>query len=77
MDWISQVPIFCFNSGKYDLNMVKYYVVKNISNLSNVKVAKKDNLHMFLITPSLSSWMSEITLHLVLVMTAGAKQMDT
>ena len=30
--WIRQVPIFRFNSGKYNLNMVKYYFVKTISN---------------------------------------------
>ena len=48
---LSHVPVFGFNSGKYDLNMVKYYFVKTISNLSDAKVAKTDNLYMFHITP--------------------------
>ena len=46
-NWASQVPILRFNSGKYDLNMVKYCFIKTISDLSDVKVAKKDNLYMF------------------------------
>ena len=50
-NWLSQVPIFGFNSGKYNLNMVKYYFVKTIPDSSNVKVAKKDNSYMFLIAP--------------------------
>ena len=49
--WINQVPIFSFNSRKYDLNMAKYYFVKTISNLSNIKATKTGNLYMFLITP--------------------------
>ena len=50
-NWVGQVLVFGFNSGKYDLNLVKYYFVKTISDLSDVKVAKKDNSYMFLITP--------------------------
>ena len=33
------------------LNMVKYYLVKAISDLSNVKVSKEDNSYMFPISP--------------------------
>ena len=51
MNWVCQVPIFGVNSRKYNLNMVKYYFVKIISNLSDIKVAKKDNSCMFLTTP--------------------------
>ena len=29
--WNNQVPVIGFNSGKYDLNMVKEYFVKEIS----------------------------------------------
>ena len=44
--------IFGFNSGKCDFNLVKYYFVKTISDVSDVNVAKKDNSYMFLlITP--------------------------
>ena len=50
-NWVSQVPVFGINSGKHNLNMIKYYFVKTISDLSDVKVAKKNNSCMFLITP--------------------------
>ena len=50
-NWVSQVTVFGFNSGKYDLNMVKYYFMKTISNLSDINVAKKDNMYVFLATP--------------------------
>ena len=29
--WVNQIPVIGFNSGKYDLNMVKEYFVKEIS----------------------------------------------
>ena len=29
--WVNQVPVIRFNSGKYDFNMVKEYFVKKIS----------------------------------------------
>ena len=29
--WVNQVPVIGFNSGKYDLNIVKEYFVKKIS----------------------------------------------
>ena len=29
--WVNQVPVIGFNSGKYDLNMVKEYSVKKVS----------------------------------------------
>ena len=29
--WVNQFPVIGFNSGKYDLNMVKEYFVKKIS----------------------------------------------
>ena len=28
--WVNQIPVIGFNSGKYDLNMVKEYFVKEI-----------------------------------------------
>ena len=52
MNWISQIPVLGFNSRKYDLNLVKEHFVKTLSNMNNVTVAKKDNLYMFLMTPS-------------------------
>ena len=51
MNWVNQVPVFGFNSGKYDLNLVKEYFVRTLSNMNDVTVAKKDNSYMFLSTP--------------------------
>ena len=50
--WVNQVPVFGFNSGRYDLNMIKEYFVKNLSINSDVDVAKKENSYMFLSTPN-------------------------
>ena len=52
MNWINQVPVFGFNNGKYDLNLVKKHFVKTLSNMNNVIAMKKDNSYMFLMTPS-------------------------
>ena len=49
--WVEQVPVFGFNSGRYDINMVKEYFVKNLAEISDVNVAKKENSYMFLSTP--------------------------
>ena len=54
---VNQVPVISFNSGKYDLNVVKKYFVKNIANdkkgecKEDVFVAKNKNGYMFLILP--------------------------
>ena len=52
VNWVKQVPVFCFNSGRYDINMIKEYFVKNLTSLSDVNVAKKENSYMFLSTPN-------------------------
>ena len=55
--WVNQVPVIGFSSGKYDLNVVKKYFVKKIAYdkegdcNEDVFVAKKENDYMFLITP--------------------------
>ena len=51
MNWVNQVPVFGFNSRKYNLNLVKEYFIRTLSNRNDVTVAKKDNLYMFLATP--------------------------
>ena len=54
--WVNQVPVIGFNSGKYDLNIVKEYFVKEISYNKDDKcnedvfAAKKENDYMFLTT---------------------------
>ena len=49
--WVNQVPVFGFNSGRYNINMIKEYFVKNLAGISNVNVAKKENSYMFLSLP--------------------------
>ena len=55
--WVNQVPVIGFNSGKYDINMVKESFVREISYNEedecneDVFAAKKDNDYMFLTTP--------------------------
>ena len=54
--WVNQVPVIGFNSGKYDPNMVKAHFVKKISYKKedecneDVFAAKKENDYMFLTT---------------------------
>ena len=48
--WINKVPVFGFNSGRYDLNMIKKYFVGDLTEISDVNVAKKENSYMFLAT---------------------------
>ena len=50
--WVKQVPVFVFNSGRYDINMIKEYFVKDLAEISNVNVAKKGNSYMFLSLPN-------------------------
>ena len=49
---VNQVPVIDFNSGKYDLNMVKEYFVKEISynkedEYNEDMFAAKENDYMF------------------------------
>ena len=47
--WVEQVPVFGFNSGKYDINMIKKYFVKTMGD-DKIFVAKKENDYMFMTT---------------------------
>ena len=51
-EWVNQVAVMGFNSGKYDINMIKRYFVERIAENvdEKIKVAKKDNNYMFLTT---------------------------
>ena len=69
--WVNQVPVFGFNSEKYDLNLVKEYFIKTPSDMTDITVAKKDNSYMFLTT---SMFMLRIISLQVLAMMAGARQ---
>ena len=54
--WVNQIPVIGFNSGKYSLNMVKEYFVKEISYNKDdeynedVFAVKKESDCMFLTT---------------------------
>lgn len=49
--WCGQVPVLGFNSGKYDINMIKEYFVKHMTEQAGeIFVAKKENSYMFLTT---------------------------
>ena len=51
-DWCSQVPMLGFNSGKYDLSLIKAYFVDQLAaTCMKVKVASKGSQTMFVITP--------------------------
>jgi len=46
------VPVLGFNSGKYDLNLIKQYFVEELSAAcTKVKVATQGSKTMFVITP--------------------------
>ena len=59
--WINQVPVISFNSGKYNLNLIKKYFVEELAKAEviplggalkypEIFVARKENDYMFLTT---------------------------
>ena len=50
-EWCDQVPILGFNSGTYDLNLIKNYFASVFAEEEKkIRVAKKGNKVMFLLT---------------------------
>ena len=50
-EWCDQVPVLGFNSGTYDLNLIKKYFAERLVDTTNkVRVAKNGNKIMFLLT---------------------------
>jgi len=50
-DWCTQVPVLGFNSGKYDLNLIKQYFVEKLADTcTKIKVATQGSKTMFNIT---------------------------
>jgi len=48
VEWCDQVPIFGFNCGRYDLNLVKEHFAKLLADtMAKVPVGKKANTTMF------------------------------
>ena len=52
-EWCNQIPVLGYNSGRYDLNLIKNHFVSELSDKCTVKVGKKGNETMFMITPEL------------------------
>jgi len=51
-EWCNQVPVLGFNSGKYDLNLIKRHFAEQLADTTaKIKVAKKGNTTMFIQTP--------------------------
>ena len=51
-DWCAQVPVLGFNSGKYDMNLIKSHFVKELTETwSKIKVATNGSKTMFIVTP--------------------------
>ena len=50
-EWCDQVPALGFNSGTYDLNLIKKYFAEKLADTTNkVRVAKNGNKIMFILT---------------------------
>ena len=50
-EWCDQVPVLGFNSGTYDLNLIKKYFGEKLADTTNkVRVAKHGNKIMFILT---------------------------
>ena len=50
-EWCDQVPVLGFNSGRYDLNLIREHFAERLSDTTGkVRVAKNGNNIMFLLT---------------------------
>ena len=50
-DWYNQVPVVGFNSGDYDMNLIKTHFAEELADTTqNVRVAKKGNKTIFIVT---------------------------
>ena len=50
-EWCNQVPVLLFNSGRYDLNLIKEHFAERLSDTTGkVRVAKNGNKIMFILT---------------------------
>jgi hypothetical protein len=51
-DWCRQVPVLGYNSGRYDLNLIKNYFAEHLTDTyEKVDIAAKGTQTMFLVTP--------------------------
>ena len=50
-EWCNQVPVLGFNSGRYDLNLIREHFAERLSDTTGkVRVAKNGNKIMFILT---------------------------
>ena len=50
-EWANQVPVVGFNSGRYDLNLIKNHLAERLADTTKrVRVAKNGNKTMFMLT---------------------------
>ena len=50
-EWCDQVPVLGFNSGRYDLNLIREHFAERLSDTTNkVQEAKNGNKIMFVLT---------------------------
>ena len=50
-EWCNQVPVLGFNSGRYDLNLIREHFAERLSDTTGkVKAAKNGNKIMFILT---------------------------
>ena len=82
LDWCTQVPVLGFNSGKYDLNLIKQYFVEKLADTcTKVKVAAQSSKAMFIITPEFVSGCHQLprarTSYDKLVKAYGCKQIKS
>ena len=51
-EWFDQVPVLTFNCGRYDLKIIKGHFAERLPDRAlKVKVARKGNSKMFMLTP--------------------------
>ena len=53
VEWCDQIPVLGFNSGCYDLNLIRNHFVEELCKTTNktIKAGRKANQTMFLLTP--------------------------
>ena len=55
-EWCNQVPVLGFNSGRYDLNLIREHFAERLSDTTGKEiVAKNGNKIMFILTKNFLS----------------------
>ena len=70
--WCRQVPVLGFNSGKYDINLIKKYFVNEIAETTSTS-RRRGTRQCFSTPQTFASWTSSTTLDLGLAMKSGSR----